>query len=157
MPSIFLQRQTEDFVRDATSLGSVWFYIIVTVFSLLLNDYLLFGKLALGLVIIYTAIIILRLVFFKNRPEKYKYKTFIDKIDAASFPSNHSARISFLAILFANYFNNIFISVFLALIALIVLYSRIYLKKHDLKDVLGGVILGIFVYFAVYYILQFFP
>ena len=104
MPSIFLQRQKDDFFRDITSLGSLWFYIILMAFFLIEQNYNLFKKLALGLAVIYLAIIILRSAFFKDRPEKYKYKTLIDKLDAASFPSNHSARTAFLTILFVNYF-----------------------------------------------------
>ena len=153
MPSILLQRQKDDFFRDITSFGSVWFYIFLMFFFLIQKNYALFAKLALGIGIGYVAIVILRIAFFKDRPDKYKYKTLIDKLDAASFPSTHSARVAFLFVLFVNYFNNMVISVFLALIAGIVLYSRIYLKKHDWKDVMGGAIVGILAYFIVSYIL----
>ena len=149
MPSIFLQRQKDDFFRDITSLGSVWIFIVLMIFSLIFESYMLFAELALGLAVIYLAIIILRSLFFKERPKKYEYKTLIDRLDAASFPSNHSARTSFLAILFMDYFNNAVISAFLILFAVIVLYSRIYLKKHDFKDVLGGVVLGVLVYYGL--------
>jgi len=114
---------------------------------------MLLNKLAIGLVLMQSAVIIIRTFYFKERPNKYPYKSYIERIDASSFPSLHSARITFLAIAFMNYYNEMIFSILLAALAVIVMYSRIYLKKHDLKDVLAGAILGAIVYFAVVWVL----
>lgn len=148
MPSEFLQRQKDDFFRDLTSFGSLWFYIIVILFFLILKNYPVSKKLFIGFILIYGITIIIRSFYFKNRPKKYNYHNFIEKLDAASFPSLHSARIIFLGLFFANYFNNLMLSLLIVILVLIVLYARIYLKKHDLKDVLAGVVLGVVVYFV---------
>ena len=101
----------------------------------------------------YFVTVIIRLVYFKNRPDKFAYNNIIEKIDAASFPSLHAARTGFLTVFFVYYFNNMIISVILAVLALGVLYSRVYLRKHDIRDVLAGAVLGVFVHFAVNFIL----
>lgn len=153
MPSEFIQRQKNDFFRDITSFGSLWFYIIFMFFFLILNDYSSLKILLLGFIAMYFAVIIIRLLYFKNRPIKYNYNNAIEKLDASSFPSLHAARTAFLSGFFIKYFSSHLASALLAVLALIVLYSRIHLKKHDWKDVLAGVVLGIAAYFAVNYIL----
>ncbi|MBI2151801.1 phosphatase PAP2 family protein, partial [Candidatus Woesearchaeota archaeon] len=64
------------------------------------------------------------------------------KLDASSFPSWHTARALFLALIFSEKFNYFPLTVFLITITVIVAYSRLYLKKHDIIDVLGGIVLG---------------
>ena len=153
MPSQFIQRQKDDFFRDITSLGSLWFYAIFMIFFLILKNYSSFKVLLSGFIIMYLAVIIIRSIYFKNRPIKYNYNNAIEKLDASSFPSLHAARTAFLAGFFIEYFSNILTSAFLVVLALTVLYSRTYLRKHDWKDVSAGVVLGIAAYFAVNYIL----
>ena len=149
MPSEFIQRQKDDFFRDLTSFGSLWFYIILMLFFLIQENYQVFKKLIVGFVLIYGITIIIRSIWFKNRPKKYSYNNYIEKLDAASFPSLHATRISFLGLFFASYFNNFMLSFLIVVLVLIVLYARTYLKKHDWKDVIAGFIIGILVYLAV--------
>ncbi|MBI2655098.1 phosphatase PAP2 family protein [Candidatus Woesearchaeota archaeon] len=153
MPSEFLQRQKNDFFRDMTSFGSLWFYAIFMVFFLILGDYSSFKVLLSGFILMYFAVIIIRSIYFKNRPIKYNYNNYIEKLDASSFPSLHASRTAFLAGFFIEYFSNLLASAFLAALALIVVYSRIYLNRHDWKDVSAGAVLGALAYFAVNYIL----
>lgn len=149
MPSEFIQRQKDDFFRDITSFGSLWFYLILMLVLLMLRNYVLLEKLAIGFILIYAAVITIRSFYFKNRPQKYKYGNFLERIDASSFPSLHAARTIFLASLFIEYFKNKLISILLIILALIVLYSRTYLKKHDWKDVIAGAFFGALVYFVI--------
>ena len=153
MPSEFIQRQKDDFFRDITSFGSLWFYAIFMIFFLILSDYSSLKVLLSGFILMYFAVIMIRSAYFKNRPIRYNYNTAIEKLDASSFPSLHASRTAFLAVFFIEYFSNTSASALLAVLALTVLYSRTYLKKHDWKDVLAGVVLGILAYFAVGYIL----
>ena len=149
MPSEFIKRQSNDFYRDITSLGSLWIYCTILLLFLLQKDYFIFKKLLAGLVLIQAIAIAIRTFYFKERPSRYPHKSYIERIDASSFPSLHSARIAFLAAVFVGYFNNALFSILFIGIALIVAYSRVYLKKHDYKDVLAGIIIGILVYFTV--------
>ena len=146
MPSEFIKRQSNDFYRDITSLGSLWIYCAILLLFLLQKDYLIFKKLLAGLVLIQAITIAIRSFYFKERPSRYPHKSYIERIDASSFPSLHSARIAFLSVFFIKYFSNVFLGILILITAVLVAYSRIRLKKHDLKDVLGGVIVGAAVY-----------
>ena len=149
MPSEFIKRQKDDLFRDITSLGSLFTYLLITIFLLIQKSYQLFSKLAIGLIIIYIITITIRSFYFKDRPKKYPHSSFIERLDASSFPSLHSERIAFLSALFITYFNNMIVSVFLILLTIGVSYSRVYLKKHDKIDVLAGIIFGVVIYFVV--------
>lgn len=149
MVSEFVKRQKSDFFRDFTALGSLWFYLIAILIFLIIKNYSIFIKLLIGLLLIYAVVIFIRTFYFKNRPKRYSYDSYIEKLDASSFPSLHSARAAFLSMILMNLFGNIIFSIFIVVLIGIVAYSRIYLKKHDLKDVLAGIILGVVVYFIV--------
>jgi len=145
----FLKRQKDDFWRDLTSLGSMWFYSILMILFLILRNYVVFNKLLIGFVLIYLITIIIRATHFKNRPRKYSYANFIEKLDASAFPSLHATRSGFLFMILVKYFNNLFVSIILFVLLIVVSYSRIYLKKHDIRDVSVGVGLGVVVYVIV--------
>lgn len=152
MISNLVSRQKNDLVRDVTALGSLFFYILIMIFFLLFKNYEPFNRLLLGLVIIYPITILFRTYLFKNRPKKIKYDSYIEKLDASSFPSLHAARTGFMALVLSNFFNNLTILILLILLAFAIAYSRIYLKKHDFKDILGGLVLGILAYFSITFI-----
>ena len=109
-------------------------------------------RLVIGIILIYLIVIFVKLIYFKNRPEKIPYSSMIERLDASSFPSLHAARTGFLGIIFIKFFNNMIISVILAVLTVLICYSRVYLKKHDAKDVIAGIVLGILVYFGVNFI-----
>ena len=138
--------------RDITTFGGFVFYCLIMLLALIFQEFTLFFKLLFGIIFTTIVIVLIRTFYFKNRPNKQEYGNFIDKIDASSFPSWHTAKIVFLALIF-NYFfshNNIFnnndtqnyLTLLFFITALLVAYSRIYLKKHDWKDVVGGIVLG---------------
>ena len=152
MTNDFMQRQKDDVIRDISSFGSLFFYILAVLIFLILGNYRAFVELLAGLAIIYIVTAILRTVFFKERPRRYNYNSYIEKLDAASFPSLHASRTAFIGAFFMAYFGNIILAAALVLMTLLIAYSRIYLKRHDFKDVAAGIILGILVYFAVQYL-----
>ncbi len=130
--------------RDITTFGSFVFYCLIMLFTLIFQEFTLLFKLLFGIIFTTLVIVLIRTFYFKNRPNQQEYDNFIDKIDASSFPSWHTAKIVFLVLIFSNFFQNNYpyFTLFLFLAALLVAYSRIYLKKHDWKDVVGGTVLG---------------
>ena len=129
--------------RDLTTFGGIIFFAIILFITLIFQKYQLFVKLLFGLLFTFIITILIRSFYTKDRPNKQTYKNFIEKMDALSFPSWHTARITFLAIIFSFQYNYLYLTTFFTVIALLVSYSRIYLKRHDWWDVLGGIVLGI--------------
>lgn len=132
----------EEVMRDTTALGGIALYGLIAVLFLLLGKTSVFAQLVIGLALCYGIISIIRLVFFRIRPDKQKYGGFITKIDAGSFPSMHSARSTVLAIILAQSFAEPLISALLALGVLAVVVTRVLLKRHYVSDVVGGVVIG---------------
>jgi len=96
------------------------------------------------LVIIYIIVYTIRKVYFKNRPKKMSYNNNIEKIDASSFPSMHSARIFSLAtFIFLNFALNLYLSLIIGVIAILTAIARLLKKKHDYIDVTVGAVIGI--------------
>ena len=146
--NINVQKKLDDLFRDLTSFGSAGFFALVLLLTLFLNGSL-FIDLLMGFIITLAVVVIIRSIYFKDRPHKQDFHNFIEKIEASSFPSLHSARITFLALTFSYYFSNRFVSVFCILITTLVIYSRIHIKKHDWVDVIAGMILGGLVFWLV--------
>lgn len=152
MNSEFAERQKNDFFRDITSFASLWWYLTISLVFLITKNYDIFLRLASGLLLIYFIVVVIRTFYFKNRPKKYSYNSYMEKLDASSFPSLHSARAVFMSIVLMIFFDNVFLSALLAALVIITAYSRIQLRKHDLIDVLAGVVVGIVVYSIVIFI-----
>jgi len=138
--------------RDVTAFGGMVFYGLLLILSLLFQQSHLALQLFLGLLITFIIVILIRIVYFKNRPNKQSHSNFIERIDASSFPSWHTARITFICLIFIYFIKQNYFTIFSIIFALLVSYSRIYLQKHDWKDVLGGIILGITTYLVVLFI-----
>lgn len=131
--------------RDITTLGSLFFYSVLFLF-LLFNGFYKFSFLMLiGIIFIYFVVYTIRMLYFKERPRKQHHSTFLEKLDASSFPSIHAARSGFLFSVFGIFFNSIAAWIILSLLCLLVLYSRYYLKKHHFVDLVGGSIIGFFI------------
>ncbi len=142
---------TKDIFTAITNLGSAVFYTILVIFLLLIGKLKLGIYLALGLIIAYTFVFILRLFYFKERPKKEEYTNLFTKINASSFPSLHTMSSMYTAIVLANEIKKPIITGFFILISLLIGYSRMHLKKHYFIDVLFGLVLGIV--FGILYLL----
>ena len=132
---------------EITNLGGLIFYLMVLGFVLLNLQFLLFWQLLFGLIVNIVVVVVIRILYFKNRPKKQEFTNIIEKLDASSFPSLHTARIFFMALVFLIYFQNVYLGIFLILVACLVAYSRYYLKKHDSYDLFGGLVLGVLVFY----------
>jgi membrane-associated phospholipid phosphatase len=141
-----------DFWRDMTTLGGAGFYFFVMLIVLVLGQQVLFWRLLFGFVFTGAVVVLIRKIYFKNRPEKQEYHNQIEKIDASSFPSWHAARVTFLALIFTLLFANMMLSVVFIFATLVTLYSRIYLRKHDWMDIAGGFALGLIAFGISMYI-----
>ncbi len=133
--------------RDITSLGSFSITSLILLLVLILREYTLFYKLLFGLIFTLGSVVAIRTFYFKNRPRKENYTNFIGKLEASSFPSLHTARIVFLALILSFHLNQIYTTIFFIFVALITMYSRVHLKKHDWADLTGGIILGIVTFY----------
>ncbi|MBI1934817.1 phosphatase PAP2 family protein [Candidatus Woesearchaeota archaeon] len=145
----FIKMQARDILADITAFGSISFYVLLLAVSLSLGEYELFTKMCLGLGLIFISVIIIKTFYFKERPLKKVHSNYFEKLDAASFPSVHASKASFLGILLSKYFGNHIFTALMIVLVLIIAYTRIYLKKHDFADVFAGVILGALSYFVV--------
>src|SRR3989344_2643329 len=141
-----LHKQVHVFFRDVTAMGGLAASLLITL--LFLSSPLLIPLIA-GSFITAGIVVLIRIFYFKNRPKKETYRNFWQRIDASSFPSLHTARIVFLAIIFSVHFANQYLTILCTIVAALVSYSRIYLNKHDWVDVIGGVVVGVATYFVV--------
>ena len=141
-----LHKHIHEFFRDVTAMGG---FAASLLLMLIFLGSPLFLPLLLGSILTAGIVIIIRILYFKNRPKKELYKNWMERIDASSFPSLHTARIVFLALLFTFFVHNYYLALLCAIIAVLVSYSRIYLKKHDWIDVIGGAMLGAIAYFII--------
>ena len=136
----------DEVIKDITRFGSLVFYVFLLLFVLAFQEIQLFWQLLFGFFVTLLGVVVIRMIYFKNRPRKQQHTNFVERIDASSFPSLHAARVTFLFVVFALTVANIYFTIIIAKISILVLYSRIHLKKHDWKDLLAGMILGGFTY-----------
>jgi len=143
------RKYKDAFFRDITSFGGLTFYVIVLGLFFLQDNLLRSYQLMIGLILIYVIAITIRMCYFKYRPSMQKYATFVQKLDASSFPSVHAARGTLIALVLLNVMQNWTAGIILGLLALGNAYSRVYLKEHDYVDVLGGMAVGLILGFFI--------
>ena len=132
----------EEIMRDTTAFGGLALYCFVAVLFLLTGYVHVFAELVIGLALCYIIIASIRTFWFRRRPDKQKFSGFFTKIDAGSFPSMHSARVTVLAIILAQFFTQPLVRALLALGVVAVIATRVMLKRHYPSDVIGGIVLG---------------
>ncbi|MBI2173096.1 MAG: phosphatase PAP2 family protein [Candidatus Aenigmarchaeota archaeon] len=133
-------------MKDVTAMGGITFYAVLLVFSYFL-DIRVFYKLLAGAFLMYIINVPLKLVFYKDRPNKMGYKALWEKFEASSFPSVHSARVIFLALVFWTTSMPLLLKAFVVLVAALVMVSRVWLKKHFWSDVAAGIISGLVIFY----------
>ncbi len=146
----------KEVTQDAAGLGGLAIYVLVAIIFFLLGNIKVAAELIIALALLYLVIAAIRVVFFKKRPDKQRYRGFFTKIDASSFPSMHTARSLTLAIILATVFTQQTVRILLAIAVLGVAYTRIRLKRHYTSDVIGGLILGALVAWAAIKLVPFF-
>jgi len=135
--------------QDFSLFGNLLFYLFIICLEFAFENYLFSFKLFLSLVIGYLVVIIIRLSYYKSRPNKQKYSNLLEKLDSSSFPSMHAVRIMLIGLFFIDFYKNYLIALFFMSTILIVGYSRYYLKKHYTIDIVAGYITGICVFLLV--------
>ncbi len=135
------------FFRDITALGSFVFHLFLLLFIVALGKNDLFGQLLFSLFFTLIVTVIVRIFYFKDRPQKQDFENIFEKIDASSFPSLHTARTVAMVLILLDYMQNNAVTIFLMGFSALVIYSRVYLRKHDWEDVAGGIILGVVTFF----------
>jgi len=91
-------------VKDVTRFGD-----FIVLFVLLLFIPLVHGKIIfiiLGMVCVELLVVLIKWAYFKERPKKKKYDNWIEKIDASSFPSGHTARTTFVCLVLYTSFHS---------------------------------------------------
>jgi membrane-associated phospholipid phosphatase len=131
----------KSFFKSITLLGNIAFYIIILLFAYLTNNSFL--KLLIALIIALTLAVLIRIVYFKPRPNKAKTNTLWLRLYNSSFPSVHAIRAVILAYFFIQTYPHAIIIISSITLALLVCYSRIYLKKHDWVDISAGILIGV--------------
>src|SRR3989344_5389470 len=135
MRTDFKERHKDNFWHEITSFGGYVFPFLVFLTFLALGNYDFAKKYFIGIILIYIVAFALRLIFFKPRPDKFKYDNFLEKLDASSFPSLHAARATFVFLMLSDFMQNTYFSILAAVLVLLTCYSRIRFKRHDWKDV----------------------
>lgn len=144
--SKIIKKSIKESIRNITSLGHIDFSVILFLI-LLFIDIRIALILALGILIIQVIGVLIKLLFNKKRPNKQNYTNILEKIDAGSFPSIHSARSILIALVLYPLFSHIAVTMVLFALAILVGYSRMHLKKHYLIDVIGGYLLGLIAWY----------
>lgn len=139
---------TSEVLQDIKALGGLPLFGIAIVVSFLFGEVRLSAQLLLGLVLSFGLTTLIRIVYFRPRPDKQAYGTFFQKVDASSFPSLHSMRAAVLAVLMMFFFNQLLISVLLGLCVITVAVCRVLLKRHHVSDVIAGIIFGTIIAFV---------
>ena len=134
-------------LEDISALGSMVFFGIIFFVFMLLKNWSMSYTLLLGMAMIAIIVTILRALYFKERPEKRNFHSWIEKIDASSFPSMHAARGTFLLLILASYMNIFALNILCGILIISICYSRWRLRKHHISDILVGLMIGVFVFY----------
>ncbi len=92
---------------------------------------------------------LIKLFYPTERPIPRPHTTIIERYDAGSFPSIHSARAGVLASVFAMEGHDVWLTCVFLLVAIGVGWSRMRLGHHRFADVLGGYGLALFFSFIL--------
>lgn len=148
-----IKKYTKEGLTAITALGTAYFYIILLILLTLLEKKQAALHLFTGLVVAYLLVYIIRIFYFKERPEKEEYFNFFTKITASSFPSMHTISSIYAATVLSSMFKVTNLTLFFYIMALLIAYSRIHIKKHHVADVLVGVVIGALISAIYLYIL----
>src|SRR5215472_15884447 len=131
--------------------GTTPFYLLA-----IISAYLLLHKTAIDLAVSFVLLMgvcyTIKLVYRKPRPdadERPAGKSWFGWLDAASFPSVHSARAAAISVWAIGADKSVLIAIAVVIFTSCVGLSRIKLRRHFLIDVIGGVFIGASIGFLV--------
>ena len=144
----FLRYKFNDWSRDFTSLANPLILLFVPFIFLFIENKSVFYKLLIALDINEALCSIIKIVFPKTRPNGQEYTNIMEKIDAGSFPSLHSSRITLVYLTLFSTASLLVLKITFLLIIPIVMLSRINLKKHFVTDIIGGFVIGALIWWV---------
>ena len=139
----------KNFVSDASVLGGLPFYAVLTAYFAATNAALAV-KMLYALAALFIVIYSVKLLYFKKRPDvrKSRFPSLLERLENSSFPSVHAGRAGLLYMAFF-FSQNIALSLLGVALLASVCGSRIILKRHYAVDVAVGMLLGLIIgYFA---------
>jgi membrane-associated phospholipid phosphatase len=137
----FFLKKFQDWTADISALANPILLILVP--FIFLGPSPIFFQLIWVLFINEIVCSLIKIIYPKKRPIAQNYASLIEKIDAGSFPSIHSSRITLTYLtLFINT-ENTALKITMIAVILLVMLSRVILKKHFWIDVLGGFSIGL--------------
>lgn len=145
----FWRYKFQDWSRDFTSLANPLILIFVPFVVMGLTPS--FYTLLLALLVNEVLGSLIKILFPKKRPNGQTYSNLIEKIDAGSFPSLHSSRITLVYLSLFSFSSLVLMKVAFLLIIPIVMLSRVQLKKHFWTDIIGGFIIGVILWWLSVY------
>lgn len=140
------------FLEQLTHLGGLVFYCIWLGLLLVAGQIQIFTGLLVSLIMVMGLGVIIRIIHFRNRPKPQRHANWLEKLDAASFPSLHAMRAVSLAFWGSLMLNSIVGTVYLFLLALLVIASRVILKKHFISDVFWGAVFSLIINLIVWWL-----
>ena len=109
----------------------------------------IFYQLVIALFLVYMVFFVVRSIYFKERPKKLKYKNWLEKIDANSFPSAHALRAIVLGLIMISFFSNVYVNFLVLFVVFLEGFMRVRLKQHFWSDVVFGWIFGILIWVLI--------
>jgi len=135
----------EEIIQDSKALGGLPIYLL-TAFAFYLTDYKEAALILLiGLAVGWSLAAVIRLLFWRKRPDKEQYHGVLSKIDAGSFPSLHSMRAAMLATMLMMRFQSPLAYAVFGAAGLAVMTLRVTQKRHFTSDVIAGAVLGVLI------------
>lgn len=146
----FLKYKFEDWSRDFTSLANP--IILLFVPFVVIGPQAFYYKLLIALAINEALGSLIKIFFPKKRPNGQTYTNIIEKIDAGSFPSLHSSRITLVYLSLFSFSSLPSIKIAFLCVIPVVMLSRVQLKKHFWTDIIGGFLIGALIWWlSIYY------
>lgn len=136
-------------LRQLTEIGGLVLYSVLIGLVFALGEVTLFWIMLINFLLIMILSSIIKAVWYVPRPKVMQFNTLLEKINAGSFPSVHSARASSLALILSTYFGGFWFTLGICTVAGMVGMSRIILQKHYFSDVLGGTLIAVLVWLVV--------
>lgn len=141
----FWKYKFDDWSRDFTSLANP--LILLFVPFVVMGFHTSYYKLLIALLINEVLGSLIKIIFPKKRPNGQTYSNLIEKIDAGSFPSLHSSRITLVYLSLFTFSDELALKIAFLSVIPIVMLSRVQLKKHYWTDIIGGFIIGLTIWY----------
>lgn len=135
-------------MRDFSFFGSFVYFIFAILFLLILGQVDFAIKFLIGIIVLTSIEVLIKLFYKHKRPDFYKIKPsslFENFEENTSFPSGHTGKATMFAVMISKTYSNFYLTSLFGLIALLVGLSRLSKHRHYLSDVIGGWVLGFIV------------